>query len=173
MNKKDALSRLSAIESEAAELRKIIEQPEPELPLNDHQGRYIRGPERGAGTFLLTFGGDVFSTRYSSDFDRSFLGQGGLFISREAAEKEKKRREMQQKLRKACADSWAKAGEVLDWGDKNQPKWYISLVPAESKICIFRTTWDYSPFVFNNKGDIQVFADAHTFDELLMAHGGE
>jgi hypothetical protein len=82
MNKDKALERLTALESEAAELRKIIEQPE---------GERLWRPEMGDIYFTVEDDGDTLECRLTSNSKGSTysvrLDHGNVFQCEEQAKK--------------------------------------------------------------------------------------
>jgi hypothetical protein len=79
MNKQAALERLTALENEAAALRKVIEQPE---------NKGLWRPEAGSRYYYVSAEGEAESANNDEmDWDDGAINHGNCFPSREIAEK--------------------------------------------------------------------------------------
>ena len=78
MNKQAALERLTALENEAAALRKVIEQPE---------NKGLWRPEAGVEYFLLDAAHGVKTTNSTTCYDNLIVKTGNCFQSSSAAQK--------------------------------------------------------------------------------------
>lgn len=108
MNKDKALERLTALEAEIVELRKIIAAPD--------DGIWML--EDGDECYILDRDGEIFRTDYGKDFFKNMHSQGNLFRTLEAAERERDRRALEQELKQ-------RANFKPDWKDTRQSKYYL------------------------------------------------
>lgn len=109
MNKDKALERITVLEAEMNELRKIIEAPD--------DGIWI--PKEGDECYVLYSNSDIFkSLNYIKNYEGRIYNQGNLFPTREAAERERDRRALVQELKQ-------RANFKPDWKDARQKKYYL------------------------------------------------
>lgn len=160
MNKEQALQRLSAIEKEAAELKKLIEAKDvPDV----FQGRLLKATDTTC--FRVSDYGNIEITL--SDDDSVKLGTA--FATREAAEQYAKHLRLMQEVRIAMAQDW---GDVkCDWS-ATPVKWVIR--KFMDSIQPDTISWGYFPVAFRTEKACRDFFNKYTQEELkLMIMGVE
>jgi len=122
-NKQKQLERLSKLEAEAAELRKLIEQGE--------EKKSIWNLEIKDKYWLITDEGDVDFDQwesYTADIGR--LNIGNIYLTKEEAEKALAKQKALTAIKKYM---WSEGMEEVDWSDKDSIKYLINYSHEDKK----------------------------------------
>ena len=157
--KKELTGNIARMEKELEEMKASLENMPDDKPQRDGVALDI-----ASASCNILSSGNVGTFVGASDLTTRHLNQGGLFTTREAAEKEIQRRKLVQRMRVAANE----AGGV-DWGD-NSLKYYPVYSEAENLYTIWPATYIRSSQLphFPTEESLETFMDSLSKEEQKL-----
>ena len=98
--------------------------------------------------------------------DRGRLENGQVFLTRGAAQREAKRRQLWHKCRKAMRDAWQEFGEMPDWSKSTLMKFVVGVSKND---IVFRLHWlDYERIHFPTEESRSKWYSTVTHDDIRL-----